>query len=108
MRTPHELTLQLLRDTFAVCRLAGDAPAPAWAMAGAFFSITRTPDELSIVSSEGAIPEGVQCERGWRCLRVAGVIDFSVVGVLAALSVPLAEAGLSVFPASSPVRGRYS
>ena len=42
------------------------------------------------------MPSGVKCERGWRWLRVAGTIGFSAVGVLAALAVPLAEAGVSV------------
>jgi hypothetical protein len=47
------------------------------------------------------VPEGIPCERGWRCLRVVGTIPFSVVGVLAALTTPLAEAGISVFAVST-------
>ena len=35
---------------------------------------------------------------GWRALRVDGSLDLSLVGVLAALVAPLAEAGVSVFP----------
>jgi hypothetical protein len=42
------------------------------------------------------VPEAVRCARGWRCLRVAGSLDFSLVGVLASLLVPLAEAGVTV------------
>lgn len=86
-----------LEGTFAVCRLAADHPLPTWATGGPFVSITRTTDELSVVCREEAIPEGVRCERGWRCLRVAGILDFSLVGVLASLLGPLAEAGISVF-----------
>jgi hypothetical protein len=97
----HALTLQVLRDTFAVCRLAGEVPVPDWATAGTFFSVTRTADELSVVCPEGAVPEGVRCERGWLCLRVAGVIELSAVGVLAALAAPLAQAGISVFAVST-------
>ena len=47
------------------------------------------------------MPEGVACERGWRCLLVAGTIHFSVVGVIASLTTPLAEAGISVFAIST-------
>jgi hypothetical protein len=43
----------------------------------------------------------VRREEGWRCLRVDGVFDFSVVGVLASLTAPLAEAGVSVFAVST-------
>ncbi len=85
----------------AVCRLGGAHPIPGWAVQGTFFSITRTPEELSIVCPESLAPVDVRTERGWRALRVAEVIDFSVIGVLATLAVPLAEAGISVFAIST-------
>ena len=94
-------TLIVARDAFAVCRLERDAPLPGWATASCFFSITRTSDELSVVCPQENVPEGVRCERGWRCLRVAGTIPLSVVGVLAALTAPLAEAGVGVFVVST-------
>jgi hypothetical protein len=96
----HVLSLVLLPDPFAVCRLPADAPFPAWAK-GEFVSITRTADELSVVCREDAVPEGVRREAGWRCLRVDGTLDLALVGVLAALAVPLAEAGVSVFAVST-------
>ena len=98
------LTLVPLDGRFAVCRLAADAPLPAWAAAdpaGSFLSITRTADELSIVARQDAVSDGVRCERGWRCLRVAGTLDFALVGVLAALLAPLADAGIAVFVVST-------
>jgi hypothetical protein len=98
---PPSTTLLLLDGTFAVCRLAGDASIPPWATAGVFSSITRTTDELSVVCAEEAVPEGFACERGWRCLRVAGTIPFSVVGLLASLTAPLANAEIGVFPIST-------
>jgi hypothetical protein len=99
--TRHHLTLDLLEGTFAVCRLPADSPIPAWSAGGPFVSISRTDDELSLVCREGAVPEGVRCERGWRCLRVAGTPDLSLVGVLASLLGPLAAAGITVFVVST-------
>ena len=95
------MTLILLENTFGVSRLAPDAPVPAWAAGGPFVSITRTPDELSVVFRDDAIPEGVRCERGWQCLRVAGTLDLALVGMLASVLNPLAEAGVSVFVVST-------
>jgi hypothetical protein len=95
------LALIVVDGIFAVCRLEPDAPIPPWATAGNFFSITRTGDELSVVCPQEVVPEGVKCERGWRCLRVAGTIPFSVVGVLASLTAPVADAGISVFAIST-------
>jgi len=96
-----QMELILARETFAVCRLERDAPTPGWATAGGFFSITRTAEELSVVCGQDAVPAGVRCERGWRCLRLAGTIPFSAVGVLVALTAPLADAGISVFALST-------
>jgi hypothetical protein len=84
-----------------VCRLVNDALIPPWATASHFSSITRTADELSVVCRQDDVPDGIQCERGWRCLRVAGTIPFSVIGVLASLTAPLGEAGVSVFAVST-------
>jgi aminoglycoside 6'-N-acetyltransferase I len=97
----RQLKLLVVDGAFAICRLGADAPIPPWATASQFFSITRTADELSIVGQQDAVPEGILCERDWRCLRVAGMTPFSVVGVLAWLTAPLAEAGISVFAIST-------
>jgi hypothetical protein len=96
----HGFDLVLLPGTFAVARLAADVAVPDW-MAGDLVSVTRTAGELSVVCREDAVPDAVRCERGWRCLRVAGTLDFDLVGVLASLAVPLAEAGVSVFAIST-------
>jgi hypothetical protein len=95
------MTLIVLPDTFAICRLGSEAPIPTWATAGGFFSISRAADELSVVCRQADVPHGVHAERGWRCLRVAGTIPFSVVGILASLTAPLAAAGVSVFAIST-------
>ena len=97
----ESLSLHLLPGNLAVCRLAPDSPVPDWAMHGPFYSVTRTADEISVVCSEGAVPEGARAERGWRPLKVEGPLDFAMTGVLAGLTKPLAEAGISVFVVST-------
>jgi uncharacterized protein len=83
--------------SYAVCRLRPNAATPAWAnRAEGFRSITRTADELSIVCSADAVPEGTTGERGWACLRVRGKLDFDQTGIAAALTAPLAEAEVPV------------
>ena len=94
------LTLSVLSDTFAICRLAASAPMPAWAR-GDFLSITRTRDELSIVCAQSNVPDGIKCERDWCALQVVGPLDFALTGVLASLSAPLADAGISIFALST-------
>jgi hypothetical protein len=95
------LTLVVMDDTFAISELPADAPLPGWAQGGPFVSMTRTPDEVSIVCREEDVPVGVNSERGWRCLRVAGPLAFSAVGILASLIEPMARAGIPVFVVST-------
>jgi putative acetyltransferase len=104
--TGRSFTLPRLRllgigGSFAVCKLATGSPIPPWATTGDLFSVTRTPDELSIVCRQEVVTEGVACERGWRCLRVAGAMPLSLVGVLASLTTPVAKAGVGVFAIST-------
>src|SRR5687768_16177187 len=97
-------TLTLTAEPLAICRLAADAPVPAWALAPPFSSVTRTRDEMSIVCPAAAVPAAAarrdvdRVSAAWRALRVDGPLDLSLVGVLAALVAPLADAGVSVFP----------
>ncbi len=98
---PPALTLRLVPGTFAVCRLPPTAAVPGWALGGPFASLTRTADELSVVCPEAAVPAGVDAEGGWACLGVVGPLAFALVGVLAALTRPLAEAGVSLFAVST-------
>ncbi len=84
-----------------MARLDANESTPAWAAQGEISSVTRTADELSIVCSAEAIPTGVRAERGWRCLAVAGRLDFSLTGVLASIAGPLTTAGVSIFSVST-------
>lgn len=94
------LQLEWLPGDFAICRLE-PGPAPQWATRGAFWAITRTEDELSVVVEGGCVPAGVKSEVGWACLRVVGPLDFALTGVLSSLAEPLARAGVSIFALST-------
>ena len=95
------LTLLIMDGLFAICRLDAASSIPSWATVCRFHSVTRTSDELSVVCDQDAVPEGIPCERGWSCLRVAGTLPLSAVGILASLVGPLAEAHISVFAIST-------
>jgi hypothetical protein len=94
------LDLQILAGTYAVSRLSPEEPVPEWAR-GELLALIWTPDELSVVSTVESVPEAVRSEPGWRVLRVAGPLDFSLVGILAALTGVLAQAGVAVFALST-------
>ena len=81
--TDRKLTLTVMPQRLAVCRLAVDEGIPEWALSGDLWSITKAPGELSIICSENAVAPGTRSERGWRCVRVEGPLDFGECGILA-------------------------
>jgi hypothetical protein len=97
----HSLELLILDVRLAVCKLDPSSGIPSWATRGDFSSITRTHDELSVVCPEDAVPADVRAEKGWRCFRVAGAMDFSAIGVLASMTAPLAGANIGIFAVST-------
>ena len=93
--------LTLIPGRYAVCRLPALSELPDWARPEYLLSITWRATETSLVCPERFVPPDVKAERGWRVLEVAGILDFSMVGVLAALLEPLAQASVSVFSLST-------
>jgi uncharacterized protein len=69
--------------------------------AAAFWSVTQTPEETSLVVPEEHVPSEWCAEQGWCCLRVRGPLPFDLVGVLHALTAPLAQAGIGLFALST-------
>jgi uncharacterized protein len=98
-----ELTVR--PETLAVCRLAEGTPWPPSPEDGTLYSATSTGvgavGERSLVCREDLAPTTGRVERGWRAMTVAGPLDFNLVGVLAHLTVPLSQAGISVFVLST-------
>ena len=95
------LALDLLNDRFAISRLHPESAIPGWVYSSPFFSVTRSDSELSVVCCESVLPPGLPAERGFRCLRVRGPLDFSETGILESLARPLAEAEVSIFALST-------
>jgi hypothetical protein len=96
------MKLSILSDSFAVCRLTPDSDVPGWVWENKILlSVTYTVDELSIVCQSSLVPSHIRAEMGWVAIKVEGPLDFSLTGVLAALSGPLATGGVSIFALST-------
>ena len=95
------LSFTVSPDRYAICKLPATSPVPTGFLHKPFFAVTRTSDELSIVLSEKAVSPEWESEMGWRMLKVNGPLDFNIVGVVASISAPLAEAGIPIFVIST-------
>lgn len=96
---PGHMKLENVGGSFSVCRIADVKDA---AVRGTFLSLTKTEDEISLVCPTEDVPKNcIAREDGWACIRIAGTLDFSLVGVLARISKILAESGVSIFAVST-------
>lgn len=66
--------------------------------------IGKTEEELSVVLATKEITNQMQIlqrEDDWKALKVEGVLDFSLVGILAQIATILAEESISIFALST-------
>nr|WP_243108449.1 ACT domain-containing protein [Maliibacterium massiliense] len=94
-----QITLETLDMPLSICKLddAADAPKRAWPV-----FLARTDAELSCVCPTAHAPARCRArEDGWRALRIAGQLDFSLVGILARIAQVLARQGVSIFAVST-------
>jgi hypothetical protein len=94
-------TLIVGKERLAIIQLGPNAVIPNIEKSNSFWSITRTEEELSIVLMENIFDPEVKSERGWRNIKVKGPLDFSLTGIIASISTPLAKAGISIFVIST-------
>lgn len=93
------MNLELLPQKFSVCQIENISATP---MRSEFCFIGKTDQELSLVCPTEDVPVGtIAREDGWRGLRIAGTLEFSLVGILSKLSGILAEAQVGIFAIST-------
>ena len=98
---PSKLVLSVLEETFSIHRLAPDASFPEAVSECDFYSLSKTTDELSLVCPEHIAVKSEKSNPDWKCLKVAGPLDFELTGILAGITDVLAKEKLSVFAIST-------
>ena len=94
-----QLQLVVLDCALSVCKLD---KLPESLFDGGFCCVTRTEDELSVVCETGKVPEDALArEDGLRALKVQGLLDFGLVGILAGISTALASVSVPLFAVST-------
>ena len=93
------LKLEVLAGDFTVCKVMDYSGVN---LGDKYCFVGKTPDENSLVCETSRVPVNTT-ERvdGWRALRVAGTLDFALVGILAELSAVLARKNIGIFTVST-------
>jgi hypothetical protein len=93
--------LILLQQGFTLHRFGADTRIPMPVLSLQFTFIIRSRDELSILVPDSVVLDSTRMETGWRGIMVDGPLEFEEIGVLAGLSLALAEAGIAILAMSS-------
>ena len=95
-------TVKVLPNKYLICRFQHDTVLPEWIYSQGFNSITKTKDEISVVTLQSDfIPKDIPCNIDWRILEVVGPLDFSLTGVIAGIAVILSEKKIPIFVIST-------
>lgn len=93
------MKLQTINGSFIVCKLSDTTQVD---FSQEFVFLSKTDDEISLVCEAAYTPPNTTAiELGWRGFKVMGVLDFSMIGVIAKISAILAAADISIFVVST-------
>ena len=93
------MELKVIDGALSVCKVPSLAEID---LDSDFYFIGKTDEELSLVCRTEAAPARTLArEDGWRCFRIQGVLDFSLVGILAKIADVLADEGIGIFAVST-------
>lgn len=94
--------LRAHEERLCIVRLDPDDTVPGWVWdSGDVVSVTRTPDELSIVCNAEASGEADDVVGPYVAYVVDQQLDFGLTGVLATLLEPIADAEISILALST-------
>ena len=97
-----QLNFTVLKDNYVVCRFKNDDDIPEWVEKSDFYSEARTDDELSIVCKQpDSIPDNYVVITDWRVIKIQGILDFSLIGIIAEITGIFKENNIPVFTIST-------
>jgi hypothetical protein len=82
-------------------RVDPDASTFDWLAAATWSATMRTRDELTVVCDVADVAAATATTGPYRAFKVDAVLDHDVIGILAGIAGPLAEAGISIFSVST-------
>ena len=93
------MQLQKITMEFSVCKVSSLAHID---FSQDFIFLSKTDDEISVVCGSNSVPhDATAVESGWKALKILGVLDFGMIGIIARISAILADAKISLFAVST-------
>ena len=93
------MKLQKIGYDFTVCKIENTNHID---FSREFVFLSKTDDEISLVCESDYVPPvTIASETGWKALKIIGILDFGMIGVIAKIANILAKAGISIFVTST-------
>ena len=93
------MEIKKLDHAFSVCKIKEPSQIDVDCE---YFFLSKTDEECSLVCPTEKVPASVlQREDHWRAFRIQGILDFSLIGILAHIATLLAENQISIFALST-------
>ena len=93
------MKLKVIEHEFCVCQVKSIEEID---FRDEFVFVSKTDEELSLVCAKEALPKNpLQCDEGWRAIRIEEKRDFSLIGILAKISDILAKNKIGIFVIST-------
>lgn len=93
------MKLTVIDQEFSVCKVTDYSEVN---LEDPWIFIGSTDQEKSLVCPTSRVPMNtIKCEDGWRAFRIEGILDFSLIGILARISSILAENKIGIFAIST-------
>lgn len=93
------MKIKVLPQEFSVCKVKDFSEVN---LNREFFFTAKTDDENSVVCPTEFVPENTTDRSdGWRAFRIIGMLDFSLIGILAKIANILAKNNIGLFAVST-------
>lgn len=93
------MELKRMSYELSVCKVKEISPE---ILSDEFFFIGKTDEELSLVClTEHAPLDADERDDGWKGFRIQGILDFSLIGILAPIATLLADHQIGIFAVST-------
>jgi hypothetical protein len=99
-----KLNMKLLPGVYSVIQVRDISKINFEKFKESFFNLCITEDEISVLLNQeysDFIDEKINEEKGFKCLKIEGVLDFGEIGIIARISSLLAKEEISIFVVST-------
>ena len=99
-----KLNMKLLPGDYSVIQVKDISKINVEKFKWSFFNLCITDDEVSVLLNADyseLIEEKINEEKGFKCLKIEGVLDFGEIGIIAKISRILAKEEISIFVVST-------